>query len=119
VLSLVVALAVGIGGVLPRITAYRCAIMGAVVSHTCCPQHEAPAERTIAESCCAPLEGPAAVVRIAPGRVGPEFGPAPLVGAVAWASPSFVSASLGLVRVIDAAPPPTRSVFQLGTVLRI
>jgi hypothetical protein len=115
--ALLIALAVGVGGVIPHWTAYRCVMMTAAVKAEACCDRDDSAERTIGTACCDAFEAPAAVVRVAPKTVEPQIAPAPFVGLVP-APPLVVASSLS-ARAVDEAPPPTRSILALGAVLRI
>jgi hypothetical protein len=117
--ALVVALAVGIGGALPRWIAYRCAMTGAVESDACCTRQPA-AEQTIGDVCCDALESPALAERIGPRTLEPNMAPAPFVGLLSLPSPAvFASASSEVMRVVGAASPLRPAVLHLSSVLRI
>lgn len=118
-IAFIVALAVGIGGVLPRWTAYRCAMMESIAEHACCDKAPA-AEQTIASACCDAFDSPAPAVRSAPGSSEPNIAPAPFAGLLPQPSLAVLaSASSEATRVVDAAPPPRPAVLQLSSVLRV
>ena len=113
----VVALAVGIGGLIPRWTAYRCVIMQRVSSHACCPEHEDDGP-VVGAACCDGFAAPSPADRIGPRVAQPSIHPAPLAGLVPIA-PVLPAVSPSLLARADAAPPPGRSILSLGSVLRI
>jgi hypothetical protein len=117
--AIVVALAVGIGGVLPRWTAYRCTMMETVTAHPCCPKDEAPNQTLRDASCCVAFQAPELGTRISPRATQPRIDPAPLAGCIALPSLMALPASALALRLADSAPPPRPRTLLLTTVLRI
>src|SRR5205823_3564279 len=103
-----VVLAVGIGGVIPHWTAYRCTMMTATVKADACCDRSESAERTVGAACCDAFEAPLATVRVAPKPLEPRLAPAPFVGLVA--TPPLVLVSSVRARLVDDAPPPIRDI---------
>jgi hypothetical protein len=104
--AIVVALAVGIGGILPRWTAWRCTMTQAVASEPCCPAHQT-SEATIGDPCCVAIQAPAQADRIGPRAPLRPIEPAPFTGFASFL-PACTSAAPSLAAIWTGLPPPPR-----------
>jgi hypothetical protein len=117
--AFIVAASIGVGGVVPRWTAYRCQMMEAVTEHPCCAKQQRT-EATIGGACCDAFEAPALAARIVARGPESKIAPAPFVGLLSLPSRALLSSKDSVIASIaDAAPPPARGILTLSAILRV